>query len=514
MKADRSDVLWEDFMEDQEGLGRRTFLKQMATVAGSARLAPVLIGGAAASLDAVAANAQAPAHAHEETNHETETLAAYAAALRFEDLPPAVLQRAKDCMTDSVAVITYGAQLPWSKMVIAYARQNSPAGRSYILGTGGAPVHAGAAALSNGAMAHAFELDSLTKPDSGVHPGATVFTSALAVAQDRGLSGRDLLTAFVAGTETVLRVGHATKHTNEARGFHAPGTTGPFGAAAATGRLMNLDAGKMANALGVAGSCSSGLLEFAHAGNGAMVKRLHMGRAAEGGILAASLAAEGFTGPTSVLEGEAGFLRVFCNDWDVAELTRGLGTTYYTLDVMLKRYACHITAHNPVEAMIELKNQHKFTAADVASIDIAGNERMAKTNNIPAPPDQMLAQYSIPFSVALALYRNPVDPNSFDEAVVHDRAILDMSSRIKMPIVPGQDRRDLTTTVTVRLKDGREFSQKVTSFKGTPERPLAQPELKEKFLMLTKRLDPAKAEMLFDRLQNIENEKSLDWLNV
>ena len=117
----------------------------------------------------------------------------------YEDLPPAVVQRAKDCMTDTVAAIIYGAELPWSKMIIAYARQNSPVGKSYILGSGGAPVHAGAAALANGAMTHAFELDSLTKPDSGSHPGATVFTAALAVAQERGLSGRDLLTAFVAG---------------------------------------------------------------------------------------------------------------------------------------------------------------------------------------------------------------------------------------------------------------------------------------------------------------------------
>src|SRR6516164_9436106 len=331
-------------MTETEGFGRRAFLKQMATVAGSARfapslapsLAPVLIGGAAASLDAAAASAQAPAAlAHQEANHETERLAAYAAAVRFEDLPPAVLQRAKDCMTDTVAAIIYGAELPWSKMIIAYAQKNSAPGKSYILGSGGAPVHAGAAALSNGAMTHAFELANLTKPDSGSHPGATVFSAALAVAQERGLSGRDLLAGFVAGTETMIRIGHATKHTNEARGFHAPGTTGPFGAAAATGRLLKLDAGKMTNALGVAGSCASGLLEFAHAGNGAMVKRLHMGRAAEAGVLAASLAAEGFTGPTSVLEGEAGFLRVYCTDWDVAELTHGLGTTYFVLDIML-----------------------------------------------------------------------------------------------------------------------------------------------------------------------------------
>jgi 2-methylcitrate dehydratase PrpD len=322
------------------------------------------------------------------------------------------------------------------------------------------------------------------------------------------------VTALVAGSETMFRIGHATKHTNEARGFHAPGTTGPFGAAVAAGRLMGFDAAKMTNALGIAGSCAGGLLEFAHAGNGAMVKRLHMGRAAEGGVLAASLASDGFTGPTSVLEGQYGFLRVFCNDWDVSELTRGLPTTYFTLDIMLKRYACHITAHNPVEAVLDLRNEHKFTAADVASIAVAGNDRMAETNNIPAPGDVMLAQYSIPFSVALSLYRDPIDPRSFDDSAVHDRAILDLAARTKLTAVAGQDRRDLAVTVTVKLKDGRELARRVTSFKGTPERPLARAELREKFLLLTQRLGHDPMAALFERLQGIESEKALDWLNV
>ncbi len=492
------------------GIARRTFLHRIATAAGAAPFAPAMIGAAAS---AGTASAETPA-AHSETSHETERLAAYAAALRYEDLPPAVVQRARDCITDSVAAIVFGAEMPWSRMIIAYARRASAPGRSAILGAEGGPVQPAAAALANGAMAHAFELDNLTKPDSGSHPGATVFTAALAVAQDRGFSGRDLLTAFVAGTEIMVRIGHATKHSNETRGFHAPGTTGPFGAAAAAGRLMGLDAERMTNALGVAGSCAGGLLEFAHAGNGAMVKRLHTGRAAEGGVLAASLAAEGFTGPTTVLEGEYGFLRVFCNDFDVAELTRGLGADFFTLDIMLKRYACHITAHNPVEATLDLRNWHKFTAADVAAITIAGNERMAKTNNIPAPADAMMAQYSIPFSVALALHRDPVDPRSFNEAAVHDPAILDLASRVRMVATPGQDRRNLAVTVTVTLRDGREVSRAVTSFKGTPERPLARDELREKFLLLTQRLDRDRMLPLFDRLQNIDDEEMLDWLNV
>ena len=148
---------------------------------------------------------------------------------------------------------------------------------------------------------------------------------ALAVAQERGIGGRALIAAVVAGGEVMIRIGRATKHNNETRGFHAPGTTGPFGGAIAVGRLLKFDAATMTNALGIAGSLSCGLLEFAKSGTGAMVKRLHLGRAAESGVLAASLAAEGFTGPVSVLEGEFGFLNVFCGEDDVGALTRGLG---------------------------------------------------------------------------------------------------------------------------------------------------------------------------------------------
>ena len=204
------------------------------------------------------------------------------------------------------------------------------------------------------------------------------------------------------------------------------------------GKLMQLDAAKMTNALGIAGSLSSGLMEFAHAGDGAMVKKLHLGRAAESGVLAASLASDGFTGPSTVLEGEAGYLHAFCLEWDTAELTRGLGQDYASMSIMMKRFACHITAHRPVEGMLDLKNEYKFSPADVESIAITGNQRMATTNNIPVPPDVLLAQYSIPFSVALSVYRNPVDPASFDDNVARDRDILAMAARVKMLTAPGQ----------------------------------------------------------------------------
>jgi 2-methylcitrate dehydratase PrpD len=491
--------------------GRRTFLKHMATVAGGAPLAPMLLGATAASAQTE------PAHPKEPTAHETERLAAYAAALRYEDLPPAVVQRAKDCIVDAVATISFGAELPWSKMIIAYAQRYGSGGeaKSAILGTGGLRVNAPAAALANGALGHAFELDATTDPNSGTHPSATLFTSALAVAQERGLGGRDLVTAFVAGGEAMYRIGYATKHSNETRGFHAPGTTGPFGAAVAVARLRQFDAAKMTNTLGIAGSLACGLLEFVSAGNGAMVKRLHLGRAAESGVLAATLAGEGFTGPSSVLEGEFGFLRVYCNEWDLAALTRGFGTEYFTKNITMKRYACHMTAQNPVEATQDLREEHKFSPADIGSILIAGDERVATRNNIPAPEDKMMAQYSVPFSVALSLYRDARDPRSFnDDAVIHDPAILDLASRIKAIRAVDQSRQDTTATVTISLKDGRQISRRVTSFKGTAERPLDQAELKEKFTLMTAHRDRAKMEAIFGRLQHIETEKTLDWIDI
>jgi 2-methylcitrate dehydratase PrpD len=425
-----------------------------------------------------------------------------------------VLQRAKDCISDTVGVILFGAQFPWSKMIVAQAeRMGGKDGKCTILGRG-SKVCAPAAALAHGAMSHAFEQDNLTLPDSGAHPGAALVSSGLAVAQERGLSGRELLTALVAGAEVMIRIGRATKRTNEARGFHAPGVVGPFGAAVASGKLMQFDAAKMTNALGIAGSTSGGLLEFSRSGNGAMVKRLHLGRAAEGGVLAASLAADGFAAPTTVLEGPAGFLKAFCNETDLSQLTLGLEKDYESMSIMLKRFACHITAHTAVQAIVDLRGQYGISGNDVASVRIDGSRRMATVNNVPNPSDILIGQFSIPFCAALALYRNPVDPNSFDEASTRDSNIVSLTSRVKMTVVPGQPDDDVSSTVTLTLKDGRALTQRVTEFPGTPSRPLTEKQLREKFLLLTQKYGAKQMERIFDRLQNLEAESNVEWLHV
>ena len=446
--------------------------------------------------------------------NETVRLAEYAAGLRFEDIPPDVVERARQCIIDTVAVVTQGSSLPWSRIVARYARRIGAGGSSRILGVDGPAVQAPAAALANGAFAHAFESDNLTRPGAGVHPGGTLLPPALAVAQERGSSGRGLITAVVAGFEVMYRVGRATKHSNERRGFHAPGTTGPFGAAVAAGHLLGLDAVGMTNALGIAGSLAGGLMEFARSGTGAMVKRLHLGRASESGVLAASLAADGFTGPRSVLEGEAGFLKVFCTEWDVADLTRGLGSDWATMHLCLKRFPMHMTAHTAVQAVLELQAAHGFAGDAVEHVTVVGNERMATVNNIRDPRDVMMAQYSIPFCVALACFRDPRDPVSFDEPVLSDPGIRDLCGRVS--VVAGDASQGIggAAAVTIALRDGRSFTREVTEYDGTPARPLSHDALREKFVVLTRAQYGDAAQGIFERLANLENEQELAWVGA
>lgn len=450
---------------------------------------------------------------------ETLQLAEYAAGLRYGDIPAPVIERAKDTIADTIAAIAFGAHLPWSRMILAYAGRRGAGGKARakarVFAPGGLSLQAPMAAFANGALAHAFEMDNLTWPNTGVHPGATMAMPALAVAQERGIGGRALLEAVVAGSELMIRVGRATRHNNEGRGFHAPGTTGPFGSAAAVGRLMKLDKATMVNALGIAGSTAAGLLEFAKSGTGAMVKRLHLGRAAEAGIMAAQLAEQGFTGPSSVLEGPFGFLNVYCGEHDVEALTRGLGHEWASLRIMLKRFPVHITSHTSVQAIEDLRREHGYTGGDVASIHVAGNPKMATVNNIPSPSDLMMAQYSLPFCVALAHYHDARDPASFNLRTFNDKAIRELATRVSITVSEeAKHGHTIAATVSATLKDGRVLTKRVDSFKGTPEQPLSRAEMREKFLLLTRHCDARAMARLFERLQNIENEKTLDWVKV
>jgi len=430
-------------------------------------------------------------------------LAEFALGLRYEDIPAQVVERAKVSLIDTVATSSFGAHLPWSRMVAAYAQRNSAAGEARILGTD-LRVRAPFAALANGAQAHAFELDSLCQPSVGVHPGASLTAPALAMGQELAASGKDVITAFVAGFEVMYRIGDAARHTSEHLGFHAPGLTGVFGAVIVGGRLLGLDAQRMAHALGIGGSMCSGLLEFSKSGGG-MVKRLHLGRAAEGGLLAASLARDGFTGPAQVLEGKFGFLNVFARDTDPPRLTAGLGEVWHTEKAMLKRYACHITAHVPVTAALELKAKHGFAGADVVQVTVAGQDKMVSHHNITEPEDIAMAQYSTPFCVAMALHRDPLDPRAFNDANLNDPGIRRTCRDTRVvKLAETEQKNRFSSRVTVKLKDGRELETTAHDFEGMPHRPLTRDGLAAKFRRLTSGIHGMDAERVLARLHGIE----------
>jgi 2-methylcitrate dehydratase PrpD len=447
---------------------------------------------------------------------ETKALAAFAATLRYDDIPAPVIAMTKACVIDAVAVALFGSSLPWSNSVENFARHVGSGGSSTILSPPLRRASAPAAALANGTFAHAFEFDNLRQPSVGVHPGSTATLGALAVAEECGASGREFLTALVAGNECMLRTGLAAKQTSELMGFHAPGQTGVFGSAIAASRILKHDAHRTTMAIGIGGSLCSGLLAFAKAGNGGMVKRLHMGRAAEGGVTAAYLAARGFEGPDVLLEGKFGYLDVYARDGDPKLLTDGLGTRWESLNIWFKMFPCHVTAQAPVRAIRELQRAHRFGPQDVTRIVIETSEKVLSHHAERAPQDVGTAQYSVPFSVALALFRDPADPRAFLDGPQQDPAILDLCKRIELrrheaAMAVGHN---ASCRIEVFLDDGRTVAVTTTEFDDGDGGESLEQRVQRKFMNLSAVLADDKREALLDRLKSIEQQDNMAQLLV
>lgn len=439
------------------------------------------------------------------TQTASQTLARFAADLSLNGIPREVQERAKDCIIDSVAVGSFGARFPWSRMVVEYARQYGAGGNCSVLGFPDLRLTAPLAALANGSLAHANEQDNLRQPGAGVHAGACIVPAVLAACEETGADGKTALAAVIAGTEVLFRIGAATHHSCEPLGFHAPGLTGPYGAAVAVGKVYGLSADQLVNALGIAGSLGGGVLAFTKAQQGAMVKRLHMGRACEAGILAARLAKQGYSGPETILEGKFGFLDVYCREGDAPLLTAKLNSDWETMRICMKRYACHVTSHPPVQALRELMVKNGFKGTDVESISIKASEKVVSHHVIHEPSDIMQAQYSMPFNVALAVYRDPDDAASFDDSAMNDPAIRAMCRSIQVTL-DKDAKTNWSSTLTVKLKDGRQFTAEGESFKGMPRDPLSRAELKHKYsLLMAGRADAGR---VFAHLETLEAQSS------
>ncbi len=297
----------------------------------------------------------------------TADLAAFAAALTFEQIPPAVAARAKLSLLDGIGVCLFGATLPWTRHVQDMVRAEGARPVATIFATRDKGSWS-QAALANATAGHAFEMDDI-HTESVIHPNSLTTSIVIGFADAHPeVTGRDLITAIVAGCEVGTRVGNAATTQLFLNGFHPQGTSGTFVAAATAGRLLGLDAHAMQNALGIAGSMSAGLMA---AQEGAMVKRLHAGRAAQSGVYAAELAARGFTGISDIVEaGYGGFLSSLARTPDVSRITAGLGTTWETLRVGYKLYPNVTSIHTSLDALRHIMTTHSLTADDIRAVEV------------------------------------------------------------------------------------------------------------------------------------------------
>lgn len=448
---------------------------------------------------------------------ETIQLATYVSNLTYDAIPAAVSRKAKECLLDSLAVGLYGSLTPWGRIVANLVKDLGGKGTSSVLGES-FKVPPTSAAFANGTMIHGFELDNSRQPSAGSHPGATIIPALLAVGEELHTVGKDFLTALVAGCEVLFRIGLALGQDTEKKGVHLPGMTGTFGAAVATGMLRGLNVQQLACALGIAGSFSSGLLEFSRSQTGGMVKRLHLGRAAEGGVLASLLAERGFTGPQTILEGEFGFCRVYSEKPQIDKLTYALGQEFETLRIGIKRYPCHTYAHAPIEAVTRLMEDHRLDVGQIEKIVIAGEERLLTHHALQEPKEIMTAQYSVPYCVALALCKNPEDPENFSEANLYDAKILEIARKVELRVDEelNQNKESRAAArVSVKLKDGRELRQEVIHFKGTPENPVTEEELMQKVERLAGYvLSERKMAELIDKVRHLEDIQDMATLLV
>jgi 2-methylcitrate dehydratase PrpD len=413
----------------------------------------------------------------------TRDLARFAARLRYEHLPGEVVARIKSSVIDSLGCCLFGATLPWTRKVADLAELEGAKPEASLIGMG-RKTSVSLAALVNGTAGHAFELDDIHK-ESILHPGSLATPVALALAESRGnVSGRDFITAMVAGYEIGVRVGNAATMNLFFRGFHPQGTSGAFVAAGTAAHLLGLEEGRFQHALAIAGSQGCGLMA---AQEGAMVKRFHCGRAAQSGIYAANLAANDFTGIPDVLEAPyGGFISSHSDKPNPARLTDGLGSTWETLQVGYKPYASVTSIHSALDGMLAILREEKLTADDVAEVHV-GLSPMThvhcaweyKAQGVTA------AQMNLYYGMAMVALEGQLFTSQFQAHRLADPRTLDFIKRVSASIDPeieslGPAFRH-ASRVRVVTRDGRTIEKLLLHRRGSPENPITEQEVRDKF---------------------------------
>ncbi len=374
----------------------------------------------------------------------TQQLARWVAGLTYKDLPTRSKEVVRLAILDTVGCGTYGFQTPWTQALLKWAQAGGATGgkgKARVWNDAQTTLRAADAALVNGTAAHAFELDDYH--NAKVHPGAVVIPAALALAEAHEVSGERLVTAIAAGYEVMIRSSLALEPSAaRLRGWHLTGVCGPFGAAAACAVVMGLDAERTAWALGLAGTQGAGLWAFN--ADGTMSKRLHAGKAAHSGVMAAELAASGFTGPTQIYEtDDGGFLRAFSDKSCATPLTHALGKVYHLDAVSIKPYSCCGSTHAYIDAALQLR-QRLCATGDTWDAAWPVQVGMSQVVNVQCgfdyvPGSALNAQMSLRYCLAAALADGQVLPAQFSAEKMHDPALGKLAATLALVDDPALD---------------------------------------------------------------------------
>lgn len=413
----------------------------------------------------------------------TQVLAEFAATLRFESIPAPVIRRTEDLLLDWVGSCLAGKNARAVEILAAFVESMGPqCGPSEIL------IHRRTsspllAAMANAAASHVAEQDDVHN-GSVFHPATVVFPPALAVAQAIGASGRDLLTASVAGYEVGIRVGEFLGRSHY-KVFHTTGTAGTLAAAAAVGHLLKLTPEQMLHALGSAGTQSAGLWEFLR--DAADSKQLHTAHAAGAGLTAAYLAQQGFTGARRILEGPQGLAAGMSSDADVSRLTDGLGTRWALAETSFKFHASCRHTHPAADALQQVLQQHRLKAADVRRVTALVHQGAIDVLGPVTDPETVhQSKFSMGTVLGLVAVLGRAGLTEFDASFkagevvrFHDKVVMALD-----PEVDAAYPARWIGKVQVETMDGRVLHGRVDEPKGDPGNTLSRAELEDKALRL------------------------------
>jgi 2-methylcitrate dehydratase PrpD len=410
-----------------------------------------------------------------------ERLAEQAAAVSAERLPAAVRARAEELLIDVVGLCVAARHTDYVKAVIAGVDAGGP-----CTAIGHAQTFsAEAAALINGTATHGEDFDD-TFEGGPVHSSTVIGPAVLAAAERFGCAGPDVLAGFVAGVEALCRLSMVIPKAIHKAGFHPTAVLGAMGATLAVARAMRLNKQQTVDALGIAGSMASGIIEYL--AEGAWTKRLHAGWSAQVGIQAARLGQQGFLGPRTVFEGTHGLYYAFARsaEGNYEVLTRDFGSDWYLSRITFKPYATGTMNQPYVDCALRLA-QKGFAAEDVADIlcETAEGYVHRLWDPLPAkqrPANDYAAKFSAPFNIAVAFVTGGAGLAAFTEQTVRDERILALASKVKYVVDPNNPYpKAYTGHVRMTLKDGRVFEERQPHIRGGAQEPLSRAEIEEKF---------------------------------